>query len=140
MTEIARVTNNKAVGFDSVLKGLPKGQVNIMKMLTEHLKSGKPITKEDIAECYALTTAPTGFKRMQNYKRDPITDEYKYVQEIVKFDKDHWQAKWYSINWFKSNLGACILRGKLLAIPVIDMDDKSIENGKENKAIASHDA
>lgn len=124
MSEIVTVSTGRAVGFDNSFKGLAKGQANIMQMLTEHLKENKPITREDIAECYAKTTAPTGYKIMRNYRRNTITDQYEYFTEKIKYDKDHWQAKWYSINWFKSNLGACILKGKLLAIPVIEINEK----------------
>lgn len=110
----------KPVSFAPQLRGLTKGEINLMEMLLHHLKENKPIKIEDIAECYLKSTGYT--KRHEEFFRyDQIEKRHIYhIVERTYTAKDYYAHR-NGRTWFKSNLGNCILKGKLLAIPVIEM-------------------
>lgn len=117
MTEVVeKISPLTPVPFDGSLSSLTVGQRNLLALLSEHLKNGQPITRDDIAECYIKSIAPNG-------KRTWVYKDGRYQHVHVFFKKDMWSVRTKSIMWFKQNLGSCIIKGKILAIPVIDVKE-----------------
>lgn len=88
----------------------------IIQLLTNAINEGKVIDKHDIIDCYVKWVFREGrvvtIQKMQDWKWvDLIVDEEDFKKEYYTPSKD--------LNWFKSNLGAAILKGRILAIPVI---------------------
>jgi hypothetical protein len=90
----------------------------ILELLTKGIKENKVIDRDDIINCYVKYVFREGrvvtIQKMQDWKWvDLIVDE-------EDFKKEYW-TKSKALNWFKCNLGAAILKGRILAIPVIDI-------------------
>lgn len=106
--------NIKAVSFGEDVNSLTFGQTLIIKLLSDRLKEGKPVSKQDITDVYCRAMAPKGQKNRWQYQSD---GSWKNTAVTLK---DHWSAHYYSGSWFMRNLGACIIKGKILAIPLIE--------------------
>ncbi len=124
MTEVlVKNSDLKPVSFDKGLRGLTVGQCNLMEMLIKHLNEGISITKDDIIDCYVKSVAVNGMAKrlLFNFSFDDDNNQPNYKNKIVDITK-RWDTKGKAMIWFKQNLGACIIKGKLLAIPIINMD------------------
>jgi hypothetical protein len=105
----------KPAPFDKQFERMTKGQSLILEMLKNHIAENKPITREDIAECYGKAM---GVKRLYEYEW--VNGEFKQGFKDVDVAKCDWRKKWRSMQWFRTNLSACILKGKLVVLPVIE--------------------
>lgn len=114
--QLEKLTALAPTPFDPTFNNLTRGQSLLMNLLKDAIEQKKPVTRDDIAECYIKSVAPSGSKTMW------VWDNGKYTHAFVPLKKDSWSVKTKSIQWFKLNLGSCILKGKLLAIPVIEID------------------
>lgn len=117
MEEIIKLTQSSPVSFDKGFIGLTYGQRVLLEMLTRHLSEQKAITRENIEDCWIKAVAPTdGNKKMWIY-----TDN-GYEHKLVHL-KSHYDTQSRALQWFKLNIGSVILKGKLLVIPVIEIEE-----------------
>lgn len=101
-------------------------QKALVAFLKNKANSNEMITRADILDFYI--THVRGGEYFKIYGQKPHPDP-RYTHTIYDFSNWTW-GKWrdqYNISscavtWFKNNLGSCILKGKLLAIPVIEID------------------
>lgn len=86
----------------------------IVTLLSDAIKKERSITREDIMKAhtdYIFYTADFYFQRIPTYNG----------LQRKKVHKRFYTPNWSKAHqWFKSNLGAAIIKGKILAIPVID--------------------
>lgn len=85
-------------------------------MIKTHIQENRPITKEDIQEVYGQAM---GVKRLYDGWYDD--GEWKHGYRDVDVSKDEGRKKWRCMQWFRANLGSCVVQGKLIVIPVIEM-------------------
>lgn len=126
MNEIAKVSNLQPASFDDRRQNeLTDAQKNLIQLLIDKAESKEVIKRQDLIDFYILNV-----KKSETYKEygtkphpNPI-----YTHRITDYDNfrvKEWRKAWniwtHASQWFKLNLGICILKGKLLAIPVIDV-------------------
>lgn len=96
----------------------------IVKMITKCIKEEKRITLNEIVECYLEQMFPSEHSTKLGYY--PTGDGRVYHGYIKRdlFVKErglnNLDAK--AKGWFMVNLGAAIIKGKLLVIPIIDIE------------------
>jgi hypothetical protein len=97
----------------------------IVDLLTNSIKENRQITIEDIIETFLVWKEQVGKKlilaQWNSGYQERNEHHYKYKEVSKKEFAQHWETKQKARNWFKTNLGAAIIRGKILAIPVIDI-------------------
>ena len=118
MNGIEKKSNLKPVSFDNGGRGLTKGQQMLLNLLSEKLKNNEPITKEDVTDLYINVQCP----KRRAYRYGQLPDGTWGMME-KDIDNTDWTMRYSSRQWFKNNLGSCIVKGKLLAIPVIDISE-----------------
>lgn len=110
----------QTVSFDT---GANKSTLSVrlvLELIKDSLENKKPITIEDIRMAYAryaMTVKRCGTG--EYYSREK--GKYVFCKTI-----DEWYSRYAykekAINWFRGNLGSAILKGKLMVIPVIDLE------------------
>lgn len=98
-------------------------QVKCLELLTNHLKANKAIRRDDIIQWYMDCLAFKHPKGIQDnwYSRE----DNRWYFDIIPLNK-HYEQNAYkydarAISYFKNVLGQCIINGKLLAIPLIEI-------------------
>ncbi|MFT5450594.1 MAG: hypothetical protein ACI9N9_000071 [Enterobacterales bacterium] len=126
ITDIAKSTINTAVSFDNK-SHLTKAQVALMKLLNDSVKNKSTIDKDVMIDFYI-----NNIKQRETFKeRGRYTyyyDEFniqkwgwvQYINPITKRWRDVYDIDASARNWFKNNLGAVILKGKVLIVPVFE--------------------
>jgi hypothetical protein len=96
----------------------------IVGLLKSSIEEGKSITLDDIRYAhaeYAMTSRRNG----SGYNWF-IDDDGEKRWRRAKSKEEWFSSHCYpslSVTWFKNNLGAAILKGRILAIPVIELDE-----------------
>lgn len=94
----------------------------ILNLLNTHIKENKVITKTDICKCYVTCIfkgCPLYEKREYDYTLKMYkTKIYTYENYLNYINRPYFNNS--ALQWFKTNLGSAIMKGKILAIPVID--------------------
>lgn len=113
------------VPFETNKPRMTERQLALLALLNKGITEKRPITREEIIEFYIEWSYPT--REIWESFLEPIIGEngitgYNWRRRKVSLDRDRHRSiiNPAAIQWFKSNLGACILKGKLLAIPVIE--------------------
>lgn len=106
----------------------------ILNLLMDKIKENKVITLEDIKNA----RAENGMQKRRNGTGNGwfLDKEGKREWRQAK-TKEEWLSSSYcwdsfSIQWFKLNLGAAILKGKILAVPVIQIDEEKIKISEQH--------
>lgn len=121
----------KPVSFEKT-RELTKGQRAIVNILIKKAGSGEMLRREDIAELYT-TIEQRIYYKFQGYDvvdHHPLDSRYgKEKQRVEKYEsiiltkdniRNYWRCMNRAMQWFKNNLATCIIKGKILAIPVIE--------------------
>ena len=122
-TEIIKHQELKPVPFTGGLVKLEAQTELVLKLLSNAIKEDRPITKEDIIDCY-LDFIFYG-DRKTVYRSGLDSSKWGghngvFTREELKTDRQ-WYCERLSMNWFRLHLGSAILKGKLLAIPIIEI-------------------
>ena len=132
MTDVIKSSELSAASFIDIKDNLSYGQRNLLQLLKEKISSNTAITKSDIIDCYIKSCSKDGktirYRYNLSQKYGSIVCRYftKEDKEILRFAK----------SWFQNNLGACILKGKLLVIPIIDInEEENNSTGNEQGSI-----
>lgn len=111
----------KPVSFTNCVKDTLQIKL-IVALITKSINENNAISIEDIINCYTTYKLNThgkltkelwlGYSHVPQSKRVDITqEEFKAL----------YGTKMAARQWFKSNLGSAIIRGKLLVIPIIEI-------------------
>lgn len=121
MTELEQ-TNSvlPSVSFNTDGPKLTGGQTRILIFLKERLQNKKPVTRECILRLYidCKFVVKDGTIGMRGFYRNKYDWHNKFPIELAL---QRYDIKSGGLQWFKNNLGACIIKGKLIAIPVIEI-------------------
>ena len=112
------VINNSIVPFEAPNIKLTEAQIQLLIFLKERIKSNLPINKDDILEFYLKYVKKKEGENEAKQKWNGT--EWYYVTVYTTF-RSKWNIKTQAINWFKNNLGAVIIKGKILIIPTIEL-------------------
>lgn len=119
---VTKVLNFKPAFFNADVK--PETlQVNlIIGLLKRSIENGTPITVNDIR----MIHAEYAFKSYRNgcgwnwYKNADGEKEWRRAKTVEEYF-DGYCYEYKSLMWFKNNLGSAIIKGKILAIPIIEI-------------------
>lgn len=114
MSEVARTYTGVAVSMTDIASRhyLTDAQVELMDTLKRCARLSMPFTREDMVRCYVLAAQP-----FSHY--DYATG--KWVSLPASDYRVRSRAEHHAYNWLQRNLGACIMKGRLLAIPVMQV-------------------
>lgn len=118
---IQKQSDLKPAPFDSSFSRLTKGQTLLLNMIRKHIDENKPITREDIAECYGEAMGTKELMEYEGHYDENGKWQSRFYRAMVDVSKDEHRKKWRSLQWFKLNIGACIMKGKLIVLPVIEI-------------------
>lgn len=124
MTDIAKASKMMPASFETRGKGAVQTML-IVKLLTESANNKSVVKYEDILECYlsAIFYGKTTVTRSE-YNWGRKDEGPRWV--LVVYDRDAYRKRAYKaqvLQWFKTNMGSAILKGKILAIPIIETED-----------------
>ena len=112
--QLQPISSLQPASFAKGMDKLSPGQERILKLLTKRIKDNTPITIEDIVDCYFDTVSVEGTVRV----RGNLNYGTFYCNELPK---EHPQLRPKAIQWFKMNIGSCIMKARLLVIPIIEI-------------------
>lgn len=113
--EVQRISQHAPASFSRRLDSITAGQELILKLLKNSIEKGIAITTDDIVDCYFRCVSKDGETVRV---RGGFSSPYFFCNNV---GKDNQQVRARAIYWFKTNLGSCIIKGRLLAIPIIDI-------------------
>lgn len=109
------------VYFDDRIVALTPGQKNILDLLIHHTKNRTSIENEHIVECYIKSVSESGKqKRIGNHKKNGKETFGEYTITLTKYSQGINQK---ARQWFKANLGSCVIKGRILVVPVINFGE-----------------
>jgi len=108
-----------SVPFPKLTVGLTTGQIILYNMLIDHIASNKVITRANMAKCYIKAVHPSGKIIRWRWKVVKGKDVWTEFEEDIKATDPLVFIS--SLQWFKSNMATCIIKGKLLVIPPIEL-------------------
>lgn len=118
MSKEIQISEVRPVSFSGKEKELSVGQQLLLELLKQRIIECSPITISDIVDVYFKTVSKDG-------DTVRVRGNLSYTSFYChKVDKNNQTARSRAVQWFKQNLGACIIKGKLLVVPIIDMDTK----------------
>lgn len=124
MNEVSKISELKPASFEGKDR-LTREQRKLLELLKEKIHSNLPITRNDILEFYItnIKKSPT----YKNYARKWDAQYRGYSTDFNDYDIRFWKDKYgimtLALQWFKNNLGAVIIKGKVLIIPVIELNE-----------------
>ncbi len=127
MSGLVKLGDIKWMKFDEQPKEDTVSVRLIIKLLTDCINEGRQVTIDDIRGIHADYSMQRGMHRagwVWDKKEDP---NGKWVRAKTKQEwLDNYSSHYRAIPWFKTNLGNAILKGRLLVIPVINIDAKTL--------------
>jgi hypothetical protein len=122
MLELQKISDFQAANFQANTKEDTLQVKLVIKLLTDSIKTNTIITLDDIKDIHAEYVMAS--KRNGTGYGWFIDDDGKKSWRRAK-SKEEWKSSHcydsLSLTWFKNNLGQAILKGRLLAIPVIQL-------------------
>lgn len=93
----------------------------VTDLIKSAIKASEPITQEAIMECYWQFRSRGGTSKVFLNKWEYNSGNYKKEVNKEEFKSD-WRVKNNSFTWFRANLGSAIIHGKLLVVPIIEIE------------------
>lgn len=126
MNEISKVSELKPASFDnSAVIKLTDAQSSLISLLKKKAVKMEAITRDELLDFYIKNVKGSENYRVYGRKPHPNPEIPYMIPDYDNYTDRQWREYWniraLAITWFKTNLGACILKGKLLAIPVIEL-------------------
>lgn len=132
MTELIKENHTEIVSFDSYKPKLTDANKLILKFLKDAYENKTIISKDDICELYIKwkfqnpNKIPHYKDNWGNYWSEYHKSHIRSNKRILTYiTKEVWLNKWGNktkcVQWFKNNLGAVILKGKLVVLPIIEI-------------------
>jgi hypothetical protein len=132
MSDLLRVTKAPVMLDTGITSkcALPHNQQVLMDLLIDHMERGSAITMDDICGAYLKTEHSWGRKGNRSNKSRTVftwstdgTGKMTYTSVPIDRPEARWQLEHRAMCWFRMNLGSCIVKGRLVAIPVIEASD-----------------
>lgn len=124
MKELSK--NIQAASFNNGVKRYNQTAL-IVKMISDKIKEGTQIRRQDIVECYLENFFPGGKGVKLGWNGDGWRTQYCTKEIYIKYGVQN-QLESKALNWFMTNLGAAIIKGRLLVIPIIDIEPLEISD------------
>lgn len=98
---------------------LSKSELAIYELMTKRISEKQPITTDDIMDTY-FDTISVDNKILIRWN----LGSYMYGGKTghAYLERGDSRLKQKALTWFKQNLAGCIIKGKLLVIPIIEID------------------
>lgn len=127
MSGIQKISDLKPASFESK-RGLTKAQEELIKLLIASAKEQRIVTMDEVLEIW-VKYVKKGWDRPGTYSLlvrvgEGYNFEYERVSLKVACERNNWvksEIKRWAAQWLKLNLGSCIIKGKILAIPIIEI-------------------
>lgn len=132
--QLAQQSTIKAVSFAGTTRATPQIRL-VIQLIKESVEQQRPITKEDIIRIYIdwrLTTRNSTLSLEKFSHTEPKYNEYwkkimdYSVYKYFEVSREEYAKNYKTANlaraWFKNNLASAIIKGKLLVIPIIDIE------------------
>lgn len=128
MTEITKIEQGVIVDYvvkQENKKVLTHYQKCIYKDLCDAVKEKRPITRESIIRLFLHSKYP------KSTKANLFVEEYTIYRPIYKKVNNSYtleemenrsEIKAKAVAWYKTNLGSVIVKGKLIILPIIDVE------------------
>lgn len=100
---------------------LTPSQQAIMELLTKSINEKRPVSREAIVDAYTTTLHPSGETTIRYETYNWEQRKYEKVAKKVVVKED-WRTAQKAISWFKNNLATCIIKGRILILPVIEIE------------------
>lgn len=119
---LAKSTECNAVSFEGKTAHTPATKL-VVELIANRVKEQQPITSDDIINLYIdwKITTKQELRTYVWYGYNNIPRE-AYISVGVDEYRKYYRVKNLSRAWFKNNLANAIIRGKLLVIPIIEID------------------
>lgn len=120
-TEVVNISTARPANIEIGKTELRYPEEQLMKLMIHHIKQSKPLTKPDITELWLYLYR----ERSEMWYERNVYEDRKFVRReriYYKVDKFNSGAQLDAMTWFKRTLANCIIKGKMLAIPVIQID------------------
>lgn len=126
--------STEALSIQSTLQiaKLNLGQHTLLTAITSAVNNRKPLTFDDILDCYCRGVRRIYQREVYNYIDISPNNWRKEFDRYEEFDiKTEYKknsALWtYTLRplvkqWFVNNIGTLVIKGKLLVLPVIEID------------------
>lgn len=122
MNDIVKQSGLKAASFCNGIKRYQQTFL-IVELIKKSISESRQITIEDIVSVYLDKKFPTPYSSAIGWWEDSNGKWIHYYcsrETYIKYKmNNHLEDK--AKNWFMSNLGAAIIKGKLLVIPIIEL-------------------
>jgi len=125
-TNLAKNTEIRAVSFSANTRNTPQIQL-VIKLIKSSIADSRPITIDDIIATYIAWRLKYSGKKLTKEiyvgnKGGHWRENYAHVEVETEEYAKLYGTKLLARQWFKSNLASAIIKGRLLVIPVIDIE------------------
>lgn len=97
-------------------------QKALLILLKDKIGKNEAISREDMVDFY-IKHVKGGDEYVEKWVYDYNVKHYVELQNPITHRwSSYWNIKSLSRMWFQSNLGAVIIKGKVLVIPIIEAD------------------
>lgn len=119
MADIVKISDFKPVSFQPNNKSSFQVKL-ITDLIKKCLKEERVINVDDVLDTYVL------YQKNRKYRKFIIqgfSDGNYRSREVSEEEfRTHWTVITKAKQWFRSNLGSAVISGKLLVIPIIEID------------------
>lgn len=124
MKELATQSNINAVGIEVMQKRFTNGQLLLLHTLNAKMETKEPFTIEDARYIFAKTMKRGPQTYVESNGSSWDTKVAANGIELIKHKPEYFD---YSMKtWLKLNLGALMMKGALVAVPVIKLGEDAL--------------
>ncbi len=122
--QIVKKSNLTPASFNVGKDTLTPAQTALLKLMQEKIEAKIPIDSEDIVNIYIKEIKKKETYRQYKYLYfdNKYGSIYSQTEYEIRTYRDDWDIKVISRQWFKLNIGSVIIKGRLLVVPIIEID------------------
>lgn len=114
--EVAKIENRLTIA--ERVTDLTPAQRACYNFIVDKLNAKEVVTRKAIVEIYKDKI----LGNRTYWTREWVGSEYKQVQKLRRLRSEVYYIRPAAMQWFKSCIGALVVRGKFLVLPVIDIE------------------
>ncbi len=124
--ETSQINKNlpECVSFENARPKLNDSNKAILEFIKIKLEKKEPIRRADVTDLYVRTLFPNLTKKNlfeeKTYCR--WTEKTTYRSWTFEQQKERFAIKNKALMWFKNNLATVILKGRLIVLPIIEIE------------------
>lgn len=119
--DIQKISPLTPVNFNGIKNNDSFSVQLIIELLSKSIQESIPITIDDIRSLYIEYSMTVKRHRSGLIWKQDENGKFCYQYAKTKEEWLRWGSKRRAITWFKQNLGSAILKGRILAIPIIEI-------------------